>query len=153
MTIPLLDRLRSGRVGRLVKFGMVSAVSIVVSQVSIAVLFGLFRLSAQWSNIGAACIALVPSFQLSRRWVWQKKGSSHLTREVVPFWAMALIGLALSTVAAGLAEDWAKANLTSHFARTIVVMVGVLGSYGVLWLARFFILDHLVFHDREDLII
>jgi putative flippase GtrA len=147
----VIERLQQGRLGRLVKFGAVSAVSIVITQASLAILFGFVRMSARPANILAACISTIPAYQLSRRWVWQKSGPSHMTREVVPFWSMALLGLAFSTWAAGVMEQWAKHHLHSHLSQTLAIMVSSLASYGVLWLVRFFVLDHLVFHDREVL--
>jgi putative flippase GtrA len=148
----VIERLQQGRLGRLVKFGAVSAVSIVLSQSLLALFVGVMRLHEQLGAILSASISTLPAFQLSRRWVWRKQGSSHMTREVLPFWFMALLGLALSTFVVGITGRWARHHIDvqkHHLTFTLVVMLSQLAAYGVLWLVRFFVLDHLVFHERE----
>ena len=44
----------------------------------------------------------MPAYYLNRAWVWGKRGKSHLTKEVVPFWAFAFSGLVLSTIIVAL---------------------------------------------------
>ncbi len=148
----VIERLQQGRLGRLVKFGAVSAVSILISQSLLALFVGVMRLHEQVGAVLSASISTLPAFQLSRRWVWRKKGSSHLTREVLPFWFMALLGLALSTFTVGVTGRWARQNIDSHLTFTLVVMISQLAAYGALWLVRFFVLDHLVFHNRNDVL-
>ncbi len=79
---------------------------------------------------------------LSRRWIWQKKGANHLWREVAPFWAMAFVGLGFSTLAVHLAEDFSEA--------TAVLMAANFGAFGLLWVAKFFILDRWLFANRDE---
>jgi putative flippase GtrA len=143
---------RSDEGKKWVRYTTVSVISVIVSEVLLFVAFGLIHLSARVANIWAVCLSAVPSYYLNRAWAWGKRGRSHLLKEVVPFWTMALIGLAFSTWAADFAESHADAVTTSHFFTTVIVMMASLAAFGVLWFAKFAILNKLMFtHHREDL--
>ena len=128
-----------------VRYSMVSVVAVIVSQVILLFAFGVLHLSARAANIWAVCISAVPSYYLNRAWAWGKRGRSHVLKEVVPFWVMALIGLAFSTWSADFAESWAHGVTTSHPLTTLIVMAASLGAFGVLWVAKFVILNKLMF--------
>jgi putative flippase GtrA len=98
---------------------------------------GVLGWSAVTANITAVSIGAVPSYALNRAWVWGKRGRSHLWREVVPFWALALLGLAFSTLVVAIADDWWDAPL--------VVNVANIFAFGVLWVVKYLLLDTLLF--------
>lgn len=127
---------------------MVSMVNVVVGETILAVAFGLLAWSARSANLLATCLATIPSYMLNRAWVWGRTGRSRLVREVLPFWGMAFLGLALSTWAAGYAESFAIGVTSTRSVQTVVVMVSILATYGGLWIARFFILDTILFAER-----
>jgi putative flippase GtrA len=93
------------------------------------------------SNLFAVSISAFPAYVLSRRWIWQKKGNNHFWKEVVPFWAMAFFGLALSTLFAYIVEQYSDA--------TILLQLANLTAFGLLWVAKFFVLDKLLFSAGE----
>jgi putative flippase GtrA len=132
---------------RLVRYGAVSALTTVLSTCVLCVLVGSSLLAAAPANVVASCAGIGPSFLLNRRWVWRRAGRASLRRETVPFWAMSVAGLALSTTVAWLAADAARG--LSHPVRTAVVALASLTGYGVLWLVEFFILERVVFADRR----
>ncbi|HEV8115096.1 MAG TPA: GtrA family protein, partial [Acidimicrobiales bacterium] len=81
---------------KLVKYSMVSLVSIVVSQTTQLVAFILTH-NGVLSTVIAVAVGTGPNYELNRRWTWKKHGPSHLWREIVPFWVMSFIGLVFST--------------------------------------------------------
>lgn len=88
------------------------------------------------ANLFAGLVAAGPSYLMSRAWVWQVRGRRHdVRREVLPFWALALTGLALSTLFASLAHRWFGAGL--------LVNTATLLAYFIVWVGKFFILDWL----------
>jgi len=134
---------------KLVKYSMVSLISVVVSQ---AVLFVTYRVTsnAVLSNLVAVAIGTLPSYELNRRWTWRKKGPSHLWREIVPFWVMSFIGLVLSTVCVYFAERWAEGHHLSNDGKTVLVICASLGAFGVLWVGKFLVINHLLFHHPHE---
>jgi len=139
----LLERARTPGGRKLVRYSLVSVVSVVVSQV---VLFlAQFAWSARTSNIVAVCVSAVPSYQLNRAWVWGKSGRSHLMKEIAPFWGMCFLGLVLSTWSVDFAESHAVSLTSSHLGQKLIVNAAALAAFGVLWIAKFVILNKLLF--------
>jgi putative flippase GtrA len=127
---------------RPVRYAMVSAVAVPFTQVVLVLCHALLHFSPVWSNVTAVTLACVPSYFLNRMWVWGKRGRSHLWKEVLPFWAMALLGLAVSTLLVALAARWTDA--------TIVVMLANLTAFGALWVIKYLVLDSLLFRIPDD---
>ncbi len=136
------------------RYSLVSVINVVVGQALLFVLVRLFTATTDWSNgvswttanIVAVSLGALPAYYLNRMWVWGKRGRSHLTREILPFWGFAFAGLVLSTVAVNLA-----ANLTDV---KIVANLANITAFGVLWVVKFFVLDSMVFgaghHGEPD---
>ena len=153
LTARALDRVRSPEGRKLMRYSMVSVIAVIVNQVVLMIAFGILKWPATTANVWAVCISAIPSYYLNRAWAWGKRGRSHLLKEVVPFWAMALLGLVLSTWAAGFAERQAPKVTDSHFGTTVIVMAATLTAFGVLWVGKFVILNKLMFgkhhHDSQ----
>ena len=137
------DLVARPRVRRLVKFAAVSVIAVLVSQTTLLVTFGLLHWEARPSNLAAFVLATIPSFELNRRWTWRRSGRTHVRRELVPFWVLAIVGLFASDTATRFAAN-ASEQLASRTARTLVVMFASLTTYGVLWVVKFALLDRLV---------
>lgn len=131
---------------KVAKYASVSVISTVVSQVTLLLTFGVFRVMSEVpANILANVVATVPSYYLNRSWVWGKNGKSHLWREVVPFWVLSFVGLAFSSLAVWLAGDFARDHHLHHFGTTVLVNGANLVSFAILWVVKFVIYQKL-FH-------
>ncbi len=124
---------------------MVSVVSVAVNQLALFVLFTAFHWTARSANILACFLAGIPSYYLNRSWAWGKSGRSHLWKELVPFWALAFLGLAFSTWAAGFAETTAKELTDSRLLQGISVNFAAFLAFGVLWVGKFVIFHKFMF--------
>jgi putative flippase GtrA len=137
---------------KLVRYTMVSAISVVISQALLAFTYGVLEWSAIRSNIFAVAVSSVPAYYLNRAWAWGKRGRSHLMREVVPFWALNFLGLVVSTIFADIAEDRAQDFSDSRFTQTLIINGAALAAFGLLWVGKFVILNKLLFRSHpEDL--
>jgi putative flippase GtrA len=125
------------------KYSMTSVVGVVLSQTLIFVFASLLDWSWGWANLTAVAIGTVPTYYLSRAWVWQKRGKSSLYAEIIPFWVMTFLGLLLSTIAVLLLEN-------RYPDSKILANVGNVAGFGVLWLAKFFILDRILFKVTHE---
>ncbi len=131
-----------GRLGdvewwRALRYSAVSVVGVVVTQMLLFGAHGVFGLDAVPANTLAVSVAALPVFFLNRAWVWQLNGRSSFRREVIPFWGFTLAGLALSTLAVAVVSSVTSA--------TLAVSAANIGAFGVLWVAKFFVLDEVVF--------
>lgn len=136
---------------KLIKYAGVSVISTIVSQVTLLLVFGVFRLMSEVpANILANVLATIPSYTLNRRWVWGKGGKSHFWREVVPFWVLSFIGLAFSSLAVWLAGDFARNHGLSHAATSLLVNAANLFSFALLWIVKFVIYNKLFHVDPVE---
>jgi len=91
---------------------------------------------------------------MNRRWAWGKTGKSHMMKEVVPFWGLALVGWAFSTFAVWSMGRYAKDHHFSHGDKTLSILFVYFAAFGVLWVAKFMIFNSLMFvhthHDHRD---
>lgn len=136
---------------RLLRYLTVSAVTSVFSLGSLYVFFRVLKVgSAAEANVLATALTTVPSYYLNRTWAWGQSGRSHLMREVVPFWLIALASLVLSTLAVGFAAHEAHHVTHSHFGVTVLVESANLFTYGLLWIGKFVLFNKLFFaKDRR----
>ncbi len=123
------------------RYSLVSVVAVAVSQLVLITCNGLLHWSAVPANVAAVSIGSIPSYTLNRRWVWGKRGANHLWREVVPFWALAFLGLAFSTLLVHVAVQWNDSTLVASAAN--------LTAFGILWVVKYLLLDSLLFRVPE----
>lgn len=124
------------------KYAAVSVVNVVVGQSMLILANKVFGWTFVESNVFAVTVSAFPAYVLSRRWIWQKKGNNHFWKEVVPFWSIAFLGLGMSTAAAALASNISDSTLMLMFAN--------LSAFGLLWVAKFFFLDKVLFTDHSE---
>jgi putative flippase GtrA len=136
---------------KLIKYASVSVISTIVSQVTLFMTFGVWRVMSEVpANLLANAIATIPSYYLNRKWVWGKGGRSHWFREVVPFWVISFIGLAFSSLAVYLAGDFARHHHYGHATTTLLVNGANLLSFALLWVVKFVIYNKLFHIDPVE---
>lgn len=126
-----------------IRYGMVSAVAVVTGQSVLIFSSAVLDMRPVWANVTSVMIGTIPSYLLNRAWVWGKRGTHRFWREVAPFWFMALLGLAFSTLLVHLASQWNDA--------TIVVSMANLSAFGILWVAKYLFLDAVLFKVEDIL--
>ena len=148
----MLEKFRGPEGRKLYRYSLASVVAVVISVVLLVFFNGVVGLSAWVSSTLATAIAAVPNYEMNRKWAWGKTGRSHLWKEVVPFWALAFLGWAISTISVHAMETYAKQHHFSHVAVYGVGDVVYLAAFGVLWIGKFIIFNKLLFvHHLEDL--
>jgi putative flippase GtrA len=133
---PVEQRAPGSSFARLWKYSAVSVMSVVITQslLQLALLTGMPAVAA---NLLAVGLSALPAYLVNRRWVWGRQGSHSIAREIVPFWSYAFLGLAVSTVAVAWADHRWHSNLAVSLAN--------IASFGVLWAAKFVLLDRWMF--------
>jgi putative flippase GtrA len=135
----LADRIDADLVTRILRYAGVSVLTVIIT---LGLLLGGIELLG-WekglANLVAVTLSSVPNYYLNRSWVWEKTGKSHFWKEIVPFWTYTVIGIILSTAVVA----WAATKSDT----SIMAVVAQLGTYGVIWVAKFVFLDQLLFGD------
>lgn len=120
----------------------VSAINVVFGQTLLWFFYSVVSWPAWLSNVLAVTISAGPAYWLSRHWVWSQSGAHSVRDEIAPFWGMALLGLILSTVATSWADH--------RWGTGVSVQLASLASFGVVWVFKFFILEHLMWHTPSE---
>ena len=132
------------------KYATGSAISAVFSQLVLLFVYSILRLeSPRGAAITATLAGAVPSYFLNRNWAWGRKGRSSLRREVVPYLAIAIVGLIFSTWAVDFSHSHVTIFGHSRVAEDIVVQGSYLGSFVVLWFGKFAIMHRWLFQSPE----
>lgn len=117
------------------RYLFVSAFNFVGHQAFLFLANSIWGWSGGVANVFAACVMSVPAYLLSRAYVWEVDGRHDMRRQVLPFWAITLAGLVVSTLLAALADR--------IFGAGIAVNIASLIGYFIVWVAKFFLLDRL----------
>lgn len=127
---------------KVLRYCAVSAVNVLVGLSTLAVALELLLLSPLAANITAWLVSTFPAYLMSRYWVWQQLGTNSIKSEIAPFWIIALVGLVVSSLSV-----LALSTITNN---TIVFLVGVVAAYGIVWVAKYLILDGWLWPTRSE---
>ena len=140
----MLVDLRSPTVRKLAKYSTASVVAVAVGQPVFWLFDGVLGWDAVPANLVSVSAGSVPNYLINRRWTWSQTGRNRLWGEVVPFWVMSAMGMILSLIAVNYADN--------RWDSTLINAMAQLAGFGVLWLAKFLVLDKVmwrVIHDLE----
>ena len=137
-----LRRLRVEHGSKALRYCGVSVVNVTVGLTVLAICHGVLGWPAVGANLAAWMVGTAPAYLLSRAWVWQRSGPHRLGGEVLTFWVMALVGLALSSLAVAVIEHFTQ--------RTLLVVAGNLTAYGSVWVAKYVFLDRVLWPRAGD---
>jgi putative flippase GtrA len=130
---------------------MVSVISTAVSTIVIVLVYGVAKL---WSEVPSTifgnAVATFPSYWLNRQWAWGKSGRSHFVKEVLPFWVMAVLGIAFSIIGAALAHHLGVHYKLHHLELTLVVLVANFLSFAVFWIVKLLVFNRLFKVELEE---
>lgn len=140
------------QIRKLIRCASVSVITTLLSLSVLAALVATRLVAAGWANVVATVAGIGPSYWLNRRWVWGRSGAHSLTREVLPFWALSLSALVLSTLAVASIARWADHAQLSVSVRTAVVLATNVSVFGSLWIAQFVLLDRVLFRPRAPVL-
>jgi putative flippase GtrA len=146
----LIDQARSPTGQKFLKYSAVSVISVVVNVVLLVFAYVVLDWKEAPANVFAVAVSAVPSYYLNRAWAWGKRGRSHFMKEVVPFWALAFLGLLMSTIAVDLVG-----NNIQHLhkaVRTVIVAATQIGAFGILWIVKFIIFNELLFKHHPEVL-
>jgi putative flippase GtrA len=144
---PLRGKLRGNTGKRFVRFVPVSLAAVAASQITLAVLVGITKVSAGTSAIIASMVGAAVSYVLSR-WAWERKGKPHLLKETLPFWLVSVGAWIVLGLASHYASVWAISIGASHWERVAIVNGAYFLTNCVTFVTRFAIFHYVLFANR-----
>jgi putative flippase GtrA len=150
-TEALLAFAKSEKGLKFLKYAAGSGISAIISQIAFILSFGPLHLfDARGSSIFATFVGMVPSYFLNRNWAWKKRSRSSVSREVIPYVVMAIIGLVFSTWSVDFADSHSHFLGHAHILRVLFVSGTYFMSFAVLWFAKFAFLNRYLFGDGSE---
>ena len=128
--------------GKLMRYFGVSAINVLSGQGLLAFALKVLDFNPVPAQFFAASISAIPAYILSRRWVWKQSGRDSFRTEVLPFWIMALVGLVFALGAIALVSRYTES--------VILLMLTSLTAYGVVWVAKYFVMDKLMWAHKPS---
>lgn len=127
---------------RLWRYAVTSAVATAVSEATLLLLYGTGALGATTSAVVANLAGTFPSYFMSRYWIWPEADRRRPGRQVVAYWVISIVSLVVSSAVTGVAAANAPGG---HEAHLVIVGVAYVGTYALLWVAKFVIYQRLLF--------
>jgi putative flippase GtrA len=139
---PRQDPARRPAIARLARYGATSAVAFAISEITLLVLYGSKTTGATVAAIVANLVGTVPSYLISRYWIWNDAPRTRAGRQVAMYWATSIICIAGTSLATG-----AIASLVppGHRFHVVIAGVGFLVVNIVFWLAKFAVYQQVIF--------
>src|SRR5215471_1827185 len=128
--------LRSPTIVKLAKYSAASLVAVPVGLGVFVVLNGPLGWTALTANLVSVSVGAIPNYLINRRWTWHQTGKNRLWGEVVPFWVMSALGALVSVGTVNYADH--------RWHNTTYNAIAQLVGFGIVWLAKFLVLDKLM---------
>jgi putative flippase GtrA len=129
------------------RYAAVSVLFVPIGQILIQIL-GLWLHSYTTASLVQAAIITVPNFFANKHYVWRVTSRENLRSQMLVFWVAVMLGVTLATLFTHLVEN-AMVDRTS-LVRGAAVLVAQLLGLGIVWVARFLILDRWLFKLTGD---
>ncbi len=137
-------------IARLSQFAVGSVVSTVVSQATLTGLYYWAHTSATEAAAVAFVAGAIPAFLINWHWTWARSGRPAVLSELLPYLMITFGGGLAATGLTTLADKVINPLLTSRGERSLVLDCAYLGSYGLLVLVKFALLDRLMARRRSS---
>jgi putative flippase GtrA len=134
---------------RFMRFVPVSLAALASSQITLALLVGVARMSAGTSAFVASIVGAAVSYVLSR-WAWERKGKPDLLRETLPFWAVSVVAWIFLSFVSHEASMWSRHMGHSHWEHVAVVNGAYFIANCITFVTRFAIFHYVLFAKRGD---
>jgi putative flippase GtrA len=124
------------------KYSAASVVATVISQTAFALCYW-FGTAPITATLVAWVTGTTPNYLINRRWTWGHTGRPG--RELLPFTIIAVTSAVLAAIVTTVTDRIVQDTIDSHLWKTVLVSGSYLGTYGVLFVLKFVLLDRYVF--------
>jgi putative flippase GtrA len=129
-------------IARLARYGATSVVAFAISEITLLTLYGLNVTGATTAAVLANFAGTVPSYLMSRYWIWSEAPRARVGRQVAMYWATSIVCIAGTSLATGAIAGLAPSGHRFHLA---VAGIGFLLVNIVFWFAKFEVYQRIIF--------
>jgi len=138
--------LRRTKIARLARYATTSGVAFGVSEATLLILYGRGVVNATVAAVFANLAGTLPSYLMSRYWIWCDAPRTRAARQVALYWATSISCIALTSLSTGVIASLAPPGHPSHFAAVAVGFPVVMITF---WFAKFVLYQRVIFHTTR----
>jgi putative flippase GtrA len=137
---------RRHHVALVARYSTTSVVAFGVSEIALLLLYGKGVAGATVCTLIANIAGTIPSYLMSRYWIWKDSDRRRVGRQVFLYWTTSAVFIALTSLATGGIAKLAPAGHTAHleFVAVAFPVVTVL-----FWVAKLFVYQKLIFTSAQ----
>jgi putative flippase GtrA len=127
---------------RLFRYTATSVIALVVSEVVLIVLDAETAMGVTLATVIANLVGTVPSYLMSRYWIWSEADRTRAGRQLVLYWVTSLVSMAISSLATGAIS---REDHAHHFLRLLILGSLYLLVSIILWVAKYVAYQTVIF--------
>lgn len=129
---------------RVWRYTVTSVVATAVSEATlvVVVVYASGHVDASGAAVVASLAGTIPSYVMSRYWIWPEADRDHIGRQAGAFFVISVVSLVVSSLLTRLAAAHAPLGHTAH---VLVVAATYVGVYGLLRVAKFVLYQRALF--------
>ena len=135
-------------VQRFWRYVLGSVVAFAASEIAFLAVYGSGSGSPQIATLWAFAAGVPVNYVLNRRWAWKRHGRPGLRDEVLPYAIVIATSIVASAMGTGAVDTLLQSVSLPPLARIALVGATFAGINGGLFLAKYVLLDRLVFRAR-----
>jgi putative flippase GtrA len=135
-------RLDQAGIARLARYAATSGIAFGVSEATLLFLYGFNLTTATVAALIANLAGTVPSYLLSRYWIWRDAARERVLRQVILYWAVSITCIAVTSLLTGALASLAPAGHPFHL---MVVAIGFPVITLTFWLIKYFLYQRVIF--------
>jgi len=144
-----LWRDRHDKIALLARYATTSVVAFGVSEVTLLVLYGRSVAGATVCTLIANIAGTIPSYFMSRYWIWKDADRSRAGRQAVLYWTTSAIFIALTSLSTGGIAKLAPAGHQMHLEVVAVAFPAVTVFF---WVAKLVVYQKIIFRSKESVV-
>jgi putative flippase GtrA len=144
------DLWRRPGVQRFWRYALGSVIAFVASESAFLVVYGTGSGSPQIATLWAFAAGIPVNYVLNRRWAWKRRGRPGLRDEVLPYAVVVATSIVASAIGTGAVDTWLQTVSLPRLAEVLLVGATFAAINGGLFLAKYVLLDRLVFRARPS---
>jgi len=133
---------RSRHARRLLRYGATSVLALGISEAVLLAVYSTGAINATLAALVGNAAGTVPSYLVSRYWIWSDAPRERTARQVTFYWAISLISMVLSSIGTGAIAHLLPKGTSLHL---LFVGGGFFAMSFVLWIAKFALYQGFVF--------
>ncbi len=133
---------------RLFRYAAGSGVAALASEVTFVLVFGVAHAATVVATVAAFLAGALPNWVLNRRWAWSRRDRVDVRHEVLPYTAIVLGALVITTAATTFVNS--LTGDLSHWAAVALVDGTFVAVTGGLFVTKFVLFDRVFRHRAAD---